>query len=102
MDITPGATVSIEISAPPRNEAAKKTLYRICRKDAGVAKFHRRWKDKRPSWQTWIRGGKLWHHQMKSRPPLKLTAGAKYTVHATVDVIRDLESVRKWVNVSAV
>jgi hypothetical protein len=100
MDIKPGATVSVEISVPPKSEAARKTLVRICRKDARVAKHQRRLKAKRPSWQTWRRGGKMWHHQMRSRANVRLEAGARYTVHATVDVIRDLKSVARWVNVT--
>ena len=100
MDITPGATVSVEISAPPKSDAARKTLIRIFRKDPTVAKFHRVMKAKRPSWQTWRRGGKMWHLQMKTIANVRLEKGAKYQVRATVDVIRDLQSVAGCVSVS--
>jgi len=100
MDIAPGSNVTIEITKTPRREAACKTLYRVCRKDPAVARHHRRQKARRPSWQEWIRGGKYWHHQMKSRPAAELTPGATYTVRATLDVIRDLESVRDCVKVT--
>nr|QDY92634.1 hypothetical protein fos2004AM_00002 [uncultured Planctomycetota bacterium] len=101
MDIAPGKTVSVEITAPPTNAAAEKTLYRLCRKDPRIAKAHRVRKCKRPSWQTWRRGGRFWHHQMKSRPLVKLTTGSRYSVLATVDVIRDLQSVSRYVKVTA-
>lgn len=101
MDIEPGAAVSIEIVATPRRPAARKTLTRVCGKDAAVARRHRTQKARRPSWQEWIRGGKYWHHQMKSRPAASLEPGSKYTVQATVDVLRDLESVKRFVKVSA-
>lgn len=101
MDIAPGSNVTIEITKAPRREAACKTLYRVCQKDPAVAQQHRRHKGKRPSWQDWIRGGKYWHHQMKSRPTARLEPGRTYTVRATVDVIRDLESVKDCVKVSA-
>ena len=101
MGITPGNVVSIEVTAPPTSAAARKTLVRLFRKDPHVAR-HQRWQDRhRPSWQTWRRGGRLWHHQMKSLPPVKLIPGSRYSVLATVDVIRDLESVQRWVKVTA-
>jgi len=37
---------------------------------------------------------------MKSKPAIKLDAGERYTVNATVDVIRDLQSVERYVKVS--
>ncbi len=100
MDIEPGATVSIEITAIPRSAAALKTLNRVCAKDAAVAKVHRLMKEKRPSWQDWIRGGKYWHHQMKTKPAAKLATGKVYTVHASLDVLRDLGSVKNCVKVT--
>lgn len=100
MDIAPGQTVSIEITAAPKSAAAQKTLCRVCGKDEQITKAHRQQKAKRPSWQTWRRGGKMWHHQMKSRSAVKLEPGAKYTVRATLDVVRDLESVERWVKVT--
>ena len=66
-----------------------------------VARAQRTRKANRPSWQEWIRGGKFWHHQMKSRPAVKLEPGQVYTVRASVDVIRDLESVRSFVKLTA-
>lgn len=37
---------------------------------------------------------------MKSKPGIKLDPGERYTVNATVDVIRDLESVERFVKVT--
>jgi hypothetical protein len=100
MDIAPGTSVIIEISRTPLKEAAAKTLVRLCRKDPAVMRHHRQQQAKRPSWQEWRRGGKQWHHQMKTRPALSLRPGAKYTIRATVDVLRDLNSVKRWVKVT--
>ena len=100
MDITPGSDIKIEITATPRREAARKTLTRICSKDAAIVKAHRYRKNHRPSWQEWIRGGKYWHHQMKTRSMASLEPGKTYAVKATVDVIRDLKSVSDCVKVS--
>jgi hypothetical protein len=101
MDISPGATVSVEIAEAPKSAAAQKTLVRVCSKDPQVARQHRTRKEKRPSRQDWIRGGRFWNHRMKSRPAVKLDPGMRYTVHATVDVIRDLQSIERYVKVSA-
>ena len=100
MDIAPGTTVVLEITKVPRSAAAEKTLIRLCRKDAAVARFHRRQQAQRPSWQHWRRGGKQWHHQMKTKPAVKLEPGAKYTLRATVDVLRDMASIRRWISVT--
>ena len=100
MNIDPGSVVSVEIAATPRSAAARKTLIRVCRKDPRIAKQHRQQKRTRPSLQEWIRGGRYWHHQMKSKPGIKLDPGERYTVNATVDVIRDLQSVERYVKVT--
>lgn len=100
MDITPGSQVSVEIARPITNEAARKTITRIFKKDPSVLKAHRKTKERRPSWEEWRRGGMQWHHQMKSRQPVNLDVGATYNIKATVDVIRDLASVERFVKVS--
>jgi hypothetical protein len=100
MDIDPGSMVSVEIAVTPRAAAARKTLMRVCHKDPRLAKRHRQQKAKRPSQRDWIRGGKYWHHQMKSRPAARLTPGQTYALRATLDVIRDLESVKDCVKVA--
>lgn len=101
MDIKPGAAVSIEITKLPTNDAARKTLVRLCRKDPAAIKHQRKQKNKRPSWEYWRRGGMSWHHQMKTQPPVTIRTGATYSFRATVDVIRDLASIEKFIKVSA-
>ncbi len=101
MDITPGTTVTVEITAAPRSAAARKTLLRLLGRTPEVRRHQRRQKRQRPSWQTWRRGGRMWHHQMKSTPPVELAAGRRLSLLATVDTIRDLESVERYVKVTA-
>jgi hypothetical protein len=100
MDIQPGTTVKVEIAKTPTNAGATKTLYRLCRKDPEAAHRLRWTKRNRPSWQTKRRGGRWWHHQMKSKPGVSLSPGKQYSILATVDVLRDLESVERFVKVS--
>ncbi len=100
MDITPGSNVRIEIQRVPRAAAALKTLTRICAKDPHVRRVHRIRKRRRPSVRTRQRGGRPWKHRMRSRPPVALEPGRSYTVCATLDVVRDLASVQRYVQVS--
>ena len=99
MDVAPGSKVAIEITGRPTSESARKTLTRVCSKDPAILSAKRRKKTHRPSWQEWRRGGKMWHHQMKSRPAVTLEPGHKYTVMASVDVLRDLRSVERFIKV---
>lgn len=99
MDITPGSKIVLEIVKNPTNEGARKTLLRLARKDPAVARQHRKQQQKRPSWEEWRRGAMTWHHQMKSQPAASITAGAKFNITATVDVLRDLTSVQRFVKI---
>ncbi len=99
MDVKLGASLAIEIIATPTNEAARKTLDRICRADAAVRRQIRTRKAKRPSLQSWRRGGRYWEHRMKSRSPVSLEKGQVYTVRTSVPMARDLKSVAAWIKI---
>jgi hypothetical protein len=101
MDIAPGSKIKIEILGRPTALAARKTLTRVCRKDAEMRHLDRRRKEQRPSLQKWQRGGRMWEHRMKTKPPVKLAAGETFSVLASVDVVRDLRSIARWVKVSS-
>lgn len=100
MDVKPGTTVTVEIKNTPRNAAARKTLCRICRKDPTVAARQRRQQRHRPSLRLKRRGGRLWAHRMRSLAGVALAPGCRYAVRATVDIIRDLQSVSRWIHVT--
>lgn len=100
MDIKPGSLVTVELTKFPRRDAARKTIARVFRKDPAVARAQRKMHRQRPSWEEWTRGGNQWHHQMLSATGVSLKVGSKYSVRATVDVIRDLASVADVVKVT--
>jgi len=100
MDVAIGSKISVEITKNPTNDAARKTLIRLYRKDAAVARHHRMQQAKRPSWESWRRGGKMWHHQMRSKPAITLAPGQKFSLRATIDIVRDLESISRFVKVA--
>ena len=99
MSIAPGTQIQVELTALPASDAAAKTLVRLFRKDIRVARHHRQQQSKRPSWEEWRRGNMTWHHQMKTQPAVQLKVGARYSFRATIDVLRDLNSVKRFVSV---
>lgn len=101
MDIPAGATVAIEIVKVPRTAAARKTLDRVCRSDPAIRRRIRAFKRKRPSLQSWRRGGRFWRHRMRSKSPVVLEPGRVYTVKTTVPLLRDLQSIQRWIRLSA-
>lgn len=96
----PGQTITLEILRAPTSAAGRKTLVRLCRKDPRLVSHHRRQTRTRPSHEDWQRGGNLWNHRMKTQTPVQLRAGEKYSIMASVDVLRDLASVSKFVKVT--
>lgn len=101
MDVKVNSPVTVEIKSRPHSEAGRKTLVRVISKDPAVNKAKRTRKTKRPSLQQWRRGGCIWNHRMKSSPMVDLAPGAKYEILATLDVVRDLESIAPYVDVKA-
>lgn len=94
-----GSTLSVEVVSVPKSAAGKKTLLRLFRRDPAIERQARLQQRKRPSFQEWRRGGMWWHHQMKSESPIQIQPGAKYSLRATVDVLRDLNSVERYIKV---
>lgn len=103
-DIQPGTTVNIKIVKRPTNEGARKTLVRLLSKDADVITENKRHKKVRKSNQTHSpRGGRwrVWEGRLAKQRPVSGALGESGTILATVDVLVDLNSVGKFVEVSA-
>ena len=97
-DIDPGSQVHVKITKTPTNEAARKTLRRVLNKDPDVKREHRRLEKVRASnLRHKTRGGRPWAIRVPKQYPVEGKAGESGTVLATVDVIRDLESVGPFV-----
>jgi hypothetical protein len=102
MSIAPGGKIKVEITAWPRTAAARKTLRRLCARDMAVQRIDRQRKSCRPSFEQWTRGGAMWNHRMKSSTAAVVAPGESYELRATVDVLRDLHSVEKYVKINKV
>jgi hypothetical protein len=101
MEITPNTNVTVEITTTPTSTSAMKTLDRLFRKDPEIAKSYRRYKEQRPSLTQKRRGGRWWNHRMRTKPNFTIEPGRSFSVRTTLDVVRDLESVERFVKVTA-
>ncbi len=100
MDITPGSKIQVTIVRHPTNEAARKTLVRVLSKDRD-AKLELRRLQKLRKWNhvPKARGGRLWGGFHVKVDRLKGERGEKGTFFASVDIIRDLRSVERFIDV---
>ncbi|WP_428386492.1 hypothetical protein [Mucisphaera sp.] len=99
--IAPGTQVVVKIKMQPTNEAARKTLVRVLNKDAANAehvKRQRRARDRHN--RDTNRGGRIWVARIPKKQHVRCLPGEQGTVLATVDVLRDLASVSRFVDVT--
>ena len=98
-EIKPGQWVNVKVTAEPRASAPVKTMIRLFEKDAAMVTERKRVTRARPV-KTHRRGGRDW----ADRPPriqvVKTKPGAVYKLFASVDVLRDLKSLGRYVEVT--
>ena len=103
-EVAPGSTVTVKIVKVPANAAAQKTLVRLLSKDPVVIKENKRLKKVRRANETYsTRGGRwrIWEVRLNKQRPVEGVIGEQGTFIASVDVIRDLKSVARFVEISA-
>jgi hypothetical protein len=98
--IQTGQKVHVKVAKQPTNAAAKKTLKRLLAKDPQVAAEEQRRKqvrdaNKRPR----IRAGRPWITRPVKKPSVTGELGEAGTLSASYDVIQDLKSVEKFIDV---
>lgn len=103
IEAKPGNTIKVTVTMTPRNESAAKTLSRVFGGSAEARKL----RDVRAR----VRTSKMWQHQRGGRPwtvrpkaprLYQPKTGDACEVFATTALIRDLESVSRWVDVTAI
>lgn len=101
-DVKPGSKINIKIVHRPTNIAASKTLERVLCKDpehASEVQRHRKIRGKQtPSKQ---RGGREWVQRMVKQHPVVGTIGESGTVVASLDVLKDLKRVQRFIEIEA-
>jgi hypothetical protein len=96
-----GGMVSVQVVRTPTTVAATKTIIRILGKDRTVQAEQRRIEKVRQSnYNPKRRGGRLYAGRLVKQFPVKGRVGERGSVMATLDVLRDLESVRRFVDVT--
>ena len=96
MDIQPGSQVKITVKSEIRSAAAGKTLARVFMKDPQIQKV----RHTSPKHVTESpRAGRIWRHRPKGTCQEQPAVGDSAQVLATVDVIRDLKSVARYVDI---
>ncbi len=104
MDITPGSTITVNIVKQPTNAAASKTLVRVLSKDPAIVAENKRLKKVRAkNAKPNQRGGRvrLWAGRLVKQHPIKGQLGESGTLVASPDVIKDLASVERFIEVKA-
>ena len=100
VDVTPGSVVRVKLTKPPTREAAAKTLSRLFAKDQCNRKARRERKQLLKSAATRTRrGGRIWMVRSKAPRLFQPTEGDACTLLATCDVLRDLRSVERFVEI---
>lgn len=99
--VKPGQKLHVKVVRKVTNAAANKTLQRVLSKDPEhkedlkrIAKVRAKGYNPQP------RGGRLYGGHVIVAKPLKGEQGEEANVTATVDVIRDLKSVERFIEVS--
>ena len=101
MDIQIGTNVQVKVVNHPTNQAAVKTLCRILAKDATVKEEKKRLdKVADANLKYSSRGGRPWIQRMVKIHPVKGTVGDQGVVFASADVIADLKSVSRFIEVT--
>ena len=99
--ITPGSRVNVKIVKQPTNAAASKTLVRVLSKDPAITAENKRLRKVRDThYNPQMRGGRLYGGRMIKLRPVKGRLGEGGTLTATTDVLNDLRSVARFVDVT--
>jgi hypothetical protein len=99
--IKPGSNVTVKVVKAPTNAAATKTIVRILSKDTAVMKENKRQKQIRKRlYAPKPRGGRTYGGFIVKQHPVKGVIGEQGVVFASLDVVRDLQSVERFVEVT--
>ncbi len=102
-DIKPNTQVSITVVKAPTNAAARKTIQRLLSKDPKVQAENRRLKrTRKANFSQGRRGGRFWNINVVKQQPVAGGLGETGTIAASLDVITDLKSVERFLEIKSV
>jgi hypothetical protein len=100
-DIVPGSKVHVKVVKKPTNRAATKTIVRLLCKDKTVKANDRRLtRTRKVGMRQAARGGRLWNIRVVKQASVAAEVGVVKTIVASLDVLTDLKSVAKFVEVT--
>jgi hypothetical protein len=98
-EIKPGQWVNVTVKSELRSAAKMKTFIRICEKNPEVKMERSRLSRSRVTrWEP--RGGQLWPDKPARLQIVKTAPGSSYKVFASIDVLRDLNSLGDAVEIA--
>lgn len=103
LPFTPGTPIEVEVVERPTNAAAEKTLVRVFRRSPEVKAEQARLRKARDVHGYWrVRSGRPWKVAPPTKLPVQPEVGTKHRLVATLQALRDLQSVERFVSVKAV
>ena len=100
-NIAPGSKVKIKVVKTPTSRAGRITLTRLLRKDRALKSEDQRLRRiRRDGFTQKQRGGRFWDTHLVAQPVLVVKEGVTQTITASLDVLRDLKSVERFVEVT--
>ncbi len=98
-EIRPGQWINVKVKATPRALAGRKTLVRLFEQDPAVRKERdRHARSRRPPPSR--RGGRIWMNRPARLELVETSPGASYKIFASLETLRALKSVEKYVELS--
>jgi hypothetical protein len=98
-EIKPGQWINVKVTAVPRSAGGKKTMTRLFEKDRQVRAERRRLSKSRQP-RSHIRGGRPWFDRPAQLAIVDAKPGSSYKIFGSVDVLRELESLKGCVEIT--
>jgi len=98
-EIKPGQWVTVKVTSEPRAAARRKTLVRLFEQDPTVRNERKRLARSRQV-GSHRRGGRFWADRPAQLKAAPIKPGATYKLFASVAVLRDLQSVARYVEIA--
>ena len=98
-EIKPGQWLNVKVTAEPKSEAAIKTMIRVFEKDEAMKAERKRLHRARPV-QSHRRGGRPWYDRPARLQVVDTKPGATYKIFGSVDVVTDLGSLARYIEVN--
>lgn len=98
LDIKPGQWINVKVTAEPKAAAPVKTMHKLFEKDERMKAERKRLARSRPTRYD-RRGGRPWPDHPARLDVVSTRPGASYKIFASVDVVRELGSIERYIEV---